>query len=164
MRKWLEGIAIIGLGVQGWVTYRAFFGPERLPGRIPIHFDTSGNPNGWGQPSSFLIVPMMTLGLYLALTILTQFPGALKYSMRVTDESWARLEHLTLEMIPWLKMELVWLFAWFQWFSIDAARSGKGVLPEFFPLGIAAVLGTAGWYLVGIFNVRRGDATGAGRP
>ena len=162
MRKLLEAIAIIGLGVQAWVTYRVFFGPERLPERIPIHFDHAGNPNGWGQPSSLLILPAVTLGVYLALTIVTQFPRAFKNPKRVTDENWERLEHLTLEMIPWLKMELVWLFAWFQWFSIDAARSGKGVFPELFPLGIAAVLGTAGWYLVGIFHIGRGNVAGRG--
>ena len=107
-----------------------------------------------------MILPAVTLGVYLALTIVTQFPRAFKNPKRVTDENWERLEHLTLEMIPWLKMELVWLFAWFQWFSIDAARSGKGVFPELFPLGIAAVLGTAGWYLVGIFHIGRGNVAG----
>ncbi len=155
MRKWLEGIAIIALGVQGWVTYRAFFGPELLPGRIPIHFDRAGNPNGWGQPSSFLILPVVTLGIYLLITIVSYLPKAFDVLVRVTDENREQLEHLTREMMPVLKTELVWLFAWFQWYSIDAARSGKGVLPEFFPFGIAAVLATAGWYLVGIFHVEQ---------
>jgi hypothetical protein len=155
VRKWLEGIAIIALGVQGWVTYRAFFGAGRLSGRIPTHFDHAGNPNGWGQPSSLLILPMVTLGIYLALTVVSKFPKGFKDPKRVTEENRSRLEQLTLEMVPWLKMELVWLFAWFQWYSIDAARSGNGVLPEFFPFGIAAVLATAGWYLVGIFHVER---------
>jgi hypothetical protein len=155
VRKWLEGIAIIALGVLAWVTYGVFFGAGRLAERIPIHFDHNGNPNGWGQPSGFLILPLVTLGVYLALTLVSQFPRGFKNPKRLTDENWARLEHLTLEMVPWLKTELVWLLAWFQWYSIDAARSGKGVLPEFFPFGIAAVLGTAGWYLVGIFHPGR---------
>jgi hypothetical protein len=160
VRKWLEGISIVALGVLAWVTYRAFFGQERLPARFPIHFDHAGNPDGWGQPSSLLVLPLVTLGVYFLMTIVSQFPRVFKNPLRATDENGSRIEHLTLEMIPWLKMELVWLLAWFQWFSIEAARSGKGVLPEFFPLGIAAVLGTAGWYLVGIFNVRRGAVAG----
>lgn len=162
MRKWLEGLAIISLGVQAWITYRALFGPERLPGRIPIHFDHAGNPNGWGQASSLLILPMVTLGLYLTITIVSQFPRVLQFLVRATDENGARIEYLSLEMIPWLKTEVFWLVAWFQWFSIDAARSGKGVLPEFFPLGIAAVLGTAAWFLVAIFHLERGTAEARG--
>lgn len=160
MQKWLEGLAIIGLGVLAWVTYLAFFGSERLPARIPIHFDHDGSPNGWGQPSSLLVLPLVTLALYLVITIVSQFPRTFHFPVRGTGENLARIEHLTLEMIPWLKTEMVWLVAWFQWFSIDAARSGKGVVPELFPLGVAAVLGTAAWYLVAIFHIERGKAVG----
>ena len=155
MRKQLEGIALIGLVVHAWVTFRAFFGAERLPERIPIHFDHAGTPNGWGQPSSLLILPIVTLGFYVVITIVSQFPGAFNYPVRVTAENGARLEKLAIEMIAWLKAELVWLFAGIQWFAIDAARSGKGVLPLFFPVGIAAVLGTVGWYLVAMLREGR---------
>jgi hypothetical protein len=105
---------------------------------------------------------MVTLGLYLTITIVSQFPRVLQFLVRATDENGARIEYLSLEMIPWLKTEVFWLVAWFQWFSIDAARSGKGVLPEFFPLGIAAVLGTAAWFLVAIFHLERGTAEARG--
>jgi uncharacterized membrane protein len=152
----LEGVALIGLGMEAWITYWAFFGPERLPERIPIHFDGAGNPNGWGHPRTFLILPLVTLGLYLVITLVAQFPAALNYPVRVTAENRARLERLALEMVTWLKVELVWLFVGIQWFTIDAARSGRGVLPWFFPVGIAVVFLTIGWYLVSMFRAGRG--------
>ncbi len=160
MRRWLEGVAVIGLGVLWWETSGAFFGADRLPARIPIHFDHSGSPNGWGGTSSLLILPLVTLGLYALITIISMFPKAFHFPVSGTGESWTRIEHLTHEMIPWLKTELVWLVVWFQWFSIDAARTGRGMLPELFPLGVVAVLGTAGWYLVAIFYVGRGNVGG----
>ena len=160
MRKQLEGIALIGLAVEGWLTYGAFAGPEKLGDRIPIHFDSAGNPNGWGQPHTLLILPLVTLGLYLVITIVAQFPGAFNYPVRVTVENGARLEELALGMITWLKTELVWLFAGMQWFSIAAARSGKGVLPWFFPIGIAVVFLTIGRYVVGMIRTARGAGTG----
>lgn len=156
MRKQLEGVALIGLAVESWLTYRAFVGPEKLPERIPVHFDSAGNPNGWGQPHTLLILPLVTLGLYLVITMVAQFPGAFNYPVRVTVENRARLEQLALEMIAWLKTELVWLFAGMQWFSISAARSGQGVLPWFFPMGIGVVFLTIGRYVMGMVKTGRG--------
>jgi len=155
VRKQLEGIALIALGVEAWITYGAFFGAERLPERIPTHFDLAGHPNGWGRPSALLILPMVTVGLYLVITIVSQFPAAFNYPVRVIAENRARLEELALAMVTWLKAELVWVFAGLQWFTINAAWSGKGVLPLFFPVGIAVVFGTVGWYLVAIFKAGR---------
>ena len=50
MRKTLEVVGLGMLAVLYWITYAALHGPERLPDRIPTHFDISGQPNAWGSP------------------------------------------------------------------------------------------------------------------
>ncbi len=57
----LNGLVLIGLFIYSLATY------HDLPGRIPIHFDGSGNPNGWTDTGwgSWLALPFTALGLTL---------------------------------------------------------------------------------------------------
>jgi hypothetical protein len=75
MRKWLEGIALLALGLDIAFTVLAVAGPAPLPGRIPIHFDLKGHPNAWGSTAMILLLPGVTIFIYLLLTVVTRFPG-----------------------------------------------------------------------------------------
>ncbi len=107
MRRTLEVVSLAGLAVLFWITWRAFYGPDPLPARIPTHFDIAGNPNGWGSPSSLLLLPAVALAIYLGMTVVSKFPSAFNYPVRVTPENRPRLQALTLQMIAWLKTEMI---------------------------------------------------------
>lgn len=156
MRRTLEAVSLAGLAVLFWVTYHALHGPDRLPARIPTHFDIAGNPNGWGSPSSLLLLPVVALALYLGMTVVSQFPSAFNYPMRVTAENRPRLEALTLRMIAWLKTEMICLFAWIQWAIVASARQGRmSISLAEIPLFILAVFATIGWHIVATFRAAR---------
>jgi len=70
MRKTIEALGLMVLGFLFWMTYTARYGPERLPDRIPTHFDISGQPNAWGPPSILWLLPVIGAGLYLLMTAL----------------------------------------------------------------------------------------------
>jgi uncharacterized membrane protein len=153
MRKSLEAISLAALALIAWITWQALYGPNPLPGRVPTHFDAAGNPNGWGPSSTLLFLPVMAVGLYLLISLVAQFPAVFKYPVRVTEENRARLQTLTLQMVAWLKVELVCLFAWIQWFIIQSVRQGHGSFPAaVVPLFLIAILGTAGWHIMAIFR------------
>ena len=148
MRKSLEAIGLIALAVLVWITYQALAGPERLPDRIPTHFDMAGNANGWGSPAMLLLLPVVAVGLYLAMTVISRFPMAFHYPVRVTPANLPRVQELTLDMVTWLKTELACLFAVLQWWMIQAARSGDGRLPALLVPGFLVVIfATVGWYM-----------------
>ena len=156
MRKTLEAISLGALAVLFWVTYHALHGPDPLPDRIPTHFDAAGNPNGWGSPSSLLLLPAVALAIYLSITLVSRFPSAFNYPVRVTPENHARLEALALGMVSWLKMEMVCLFTWIQWSILEDVRQGQGGLsPALLPVSIVAVFGTVGWHIVAMFRAAR---------
>jgi uncharacterized membrane protein len=156
MRKSLEAISLIALAVLFWITWQALNGPVPLPGRIPTHFDAAGNPNGWGPPSTLWLLPVVAAGLYLLISILAQFPRAFNYPVRLTVENQARLAALTLQMIAWLKVELVCLFAWIQWSIIESIRQGEGKLsPALVPVFLTAVFATLGWHIAAMFRAAR---------
>ena len=156
MRKQLEAISLAVLALMAWITWQAFHGPTPLPERVPTHFDAAGNANGWGSPSTLLLLPAVAAGLYLLISVVALFPAAFNYPVRVTVENRARLQSLTLQMIAWLKAELVCLFTWIQWLILKFVREGHGRLsPLAMGLFLAAVFGTLGWHMMAIFRAAR---------
>ncbi len=157
MRKSLEAISLGGLAFLFWITWRALYGPQPLPGKIPTHFDLAGEPNGWGSPSTLLLLPAVALAFYLLITLVSQFPSAFNYPVRVTAENRPRLQARALEMIAWLKTELVCLFTWIQGSTIEAAQRGHGGLPPaLLPVSLVTVFGTVAWHIVAMFRAGRG--------
>ncbi|MFZ0745496.1 MAG: DUF1648 domain-containing protein [Terracidiphilus sp.] len=153
MRKSLEAIGLVALAMLVWMTYQAFAGSEPLPDRIPTHFDMAGNPNGWGSPAMLILLPVLAVALYLVMTVVSRFPSAFNYSVRVTAENRIRLQELTLNMLAWIKTELACMFAVLQWWMIQAARNGQGRLPPLLTPGfIVLILATAGWHIVAVLR------------
>jgi uncharacterized membrane protein len=149
LRKTLEVIGLGTLAVLFWITYRALYGPDPLPDRVPTHFDLAGQPNGWGSPSGLLLLPVVAAALYLLLTVGSQFPASFKFPIRVTAGNRPRLEALSRQMLAWLKVDLVCLFTWIQRSILDGVRQGSfRLFPALMPLFLVVVLGTAVGYVV----------------
>jgi hypothetical protein len=159
MRKSLEAISLAVLAAMVGITWEAFTGPIPLQERIPTHFDALGNPNGWGPPAALWLLPAVAVGLYLLMTLVARFPSAFNYPVRVTAENRPRLEALALAMVAWIKIEMVFLFAGIQWFTIAVARRGHGSLPPaVLPVCLVVVLGTVGWFIAAMHRAgRRGS-------
>lgn len=156
MRKSLEALGIFVLLLLVWITWAALYGPNHLADRVPTHFDAAGNPNAWGSPTGMILLPILAAGLYLLLSVVARFPGAFNYPVRVTPENLQRLQSVTLDMIAWLKTELVCLFAVLQWAFVQAARTGNGsMFPKIVPLFIVAIFATVGWHFIAMFRAAR---------
>ena len=153
MRNLLGAVALAGLVTLAFLTYSALYGPNRLPDRVPTHFDSAGNPNGWGSPHAMIVMPVIAGAVYLLMTVVSRFPSAFNYPVRTTPEIVPRLQAVTLQMLAWLKAELMWLFAALQWAFIHSAHTGEGRLfPALLPVVLFVVLGTLGWHLVALFR------------
>jgi len=63
----LEIICIVGIGLIIYLIIITF--PE-LPERIPKHWDYKGKPDQWGGKSNFLTIPVITIMIYIMLTII----------------------------------------------------------------------------------------------
>jgi uncharacterized membrane protein len=148
MRKALEFVSLLGLAAIAGFTFNALVGPHGFGNRVPTHFDAGGRPNGWGSPWILLVLPISALVIYLLMTLVSRYPGAFNYPVRVTPANHARLQSLALEMIAWLKAEIVWLFAIIQIATVRAARTGHiGLSPRFMPLALGVVFATIIGYI-----------------
>ncbi len=154
MRKTMEVVGLGMLGVLYWITYTAMNGPERLPDRIPTHFDISGQPNAWGSPTLLWLLPIVGTGVYLLITVLASIRfRSYNLPVRVTENNLPFIQDQTSEMITWIKVEMLCLFGYIQWGMIQAARShGFRLSPVFIPVFLAVVFGTVGWYLTSMIR------------
>ncbi len=156
MRKILEVISLAGLAVMAWITYEATNGAEPLPARVPVHFDAAGNANGWGPPSTLVLLPVVAAGIYLLITVISLLPTGIKSAVNLTAESRERIQALTHQMLAWFKVELVWLFLLIQWFILAGIRDGSNKIPAIAPpVFIVVFFGTVGWHIVAVFRAMR---------
>jgi len=159
MRKVLEIVSLAALAVLVFVTLRAFFGPARLPDRIPIHFNAAGQADGWGSPAMLLVFPAIAVVIYLLMSLVSRFPAAFNFPVRVTALNRQRLEDLALGMIAWLKTEIVIFFAWIESDAIGAARHpGQHLSAQLMPALLTAVFTTCIVYIAAMFKAGRSAA------
>ena len=154
MRKTLELVGLGMLAVLYWITWAALNGPDRLPNRVPTHFDGAGNPNAWGSPSTLWLLPVIASGVYLLITAIAAVPVTrVNLPVRVTTANLPFIQEKTRNMIGWIKVEMIGLFLYVQWTIIQAARDSQFRLsPLMIPVLLVCVFGTVGVYLVIVIN------------
>lgn len=149
MRRIAEVAALSTLAVLYWITYAALNGADRLPLRVPTHFDISGKPNAWGSPEILWLLPLIGTGLYLLMTALASIRfRSYNLPLRVTEANLPFIYSKTGEMVAWIKFEVLSMFLYIQSGITRGARSGEFHLsPAIVPAFITVVLVTVGWYL-----------------
>lgn len=58
-----------------------------LPDTIPIHYDGTGQADGFGDKSKLLNLPFIATLLYIVITILNQFPHIFNYATPITSDN-----------------------------------------------------------------------------
>ena len=159
MRKILEAISVLLIGLQFWMTEATLHGANRLPDKIPIHFGLNGQPDGWGSPSSLIVLPIIALTLYLVLTLtaalVPRYPELVNFPFAVSEEDRPKLVEMTMDMVAWLKVELMCLFFGIQYVILDCARKQYGRLSPAYGLVVVAVIfGTIDWFSIAMYRAR----------
>ena len=161
VRKALVVVAWLALGGLWAYTAAAIYGPGRLPARFATHFDAAGQVNGWGEPKMLWLMPLIATGAVALMTVVSRFPQAFNYPMRITRAMRPQLERISLNMIAWLEAELVCLFLAVQGVIIRSAREGQNRLsPWLLPCVLLVVFATIGWHFAALLRVGRTGARG----
>ena len=160
MRKTIEVPALLVLGYLFWITYWALNGPDRLPDRVPTHFDISGHPNAWGSPGILWILPVVGLGLYLLMTAIASIQfRTFNLPVRVTELNLPFIQQKTREMVALIKTEILCLFVYIQSGIIHGSRIGAfRVSPVIVPVFMAGIFTTLAIYMVVIIRGARARA------
>jgi len=136
----LIGIIInIGVIIMFW---------PKLPLTVPSHFGLSGKPDSWNGKWFVLISPIISLALYLFITVISRYPHIFNYPWNITEENAGVQYKLARTAIICLKTELVWIFTYIDWTIIQVAMNrARGLGNEFLLLVVLVVFGTLGFYI-----------------
>jgi hypothetical protein len=155
MRKLLTAISLIAILILCWLTYQALYGPDPITGTIATHFDIQGRPNGYGTSKTLLLLPGLGILNFILMSVISRFPRAFNYPVRITEENRQRLQSIAQDMLAWIMAETIVLFAFLQFAMIHSARTGSfGISPLPIFLTIAAAIATTAWYLAAMRRVR----------
>ena len=144
-RGWLsrvpEYLAALGVLTLVPITYQGW---QVLPARIPTHFNAAGLPDGWGPKWTLYLLAGAAVAMYLGISAVQRFfPHRLNSVVRITVENRARQQRLALGLVRWLKAEVVALFAFLLWSTVQV---GAGEAERLSPAAawslVAALLGT----------------------
>jgi uncharacterized membrane protein len=136
----LAGIVfVISILLKNW---------NSLPDIIPRHFGFDGQPDAYGGKSFILLLPLVGIAVYIALTILDRFPHTFSYIWKITPENAYRQYQLAGTMLAAMKAEVIWIFNYIVWILIKGSRgTPQGLGPLFLPIMLAVVFGPICIYL-----------------
>lgn len=116
----LDLVAIVGIVASFAIVISNW---ETLPERIPSHFDLVGNVNRFDSKNILWIFSLSSTFSFFLLKIISRRPHTFNYPIAITPENAAVQYRLALNMMYWLRAEMIWLFTLIQWQIILAAKS-----------------------------------------
>lgn len=145
--RWaLEVMALLALALGIVAVVRAW---PALPETVPTHFGLSGEPDGWGGRRTLLMLPAVSLVVYLVLSAVQLLPARwYSYPVALTDDNRARQHRLANGLILGLKAASMGLFAHLTLAVLRTALGRADGLGPWFLVGwLAVILGLIGVYL-----------------
>lgn len=126
-----------------------------LPEKIPTHFDAKGAVDGWGPKSALFPLPIVALGVYVLLSVVSRFPHTFNYPIAITDENAERQYRIAVTTMRWLKMEIVWMFAYLNKQTIQVSLGkAKGLDPASTFVFLGAICATVVVLVVRAYRAR----------
>ncbi len=116
-----------------------------LPSSIPVHYGFSGQPDAWGGKTELLMLPVVSIVLYVGLTWLARYPHKLSYPWTITESNAERFYRRAKSSVGAVQCLLVWLFTAILWQTIRIAMGQTSGLGRAF---IVAILGITGVTIV----------------
>ncbi len=133
----LTGLALFIILIAGYWS--------KLPDTIPIHFNLSGEADGWGSKATILVLPVIALFIYVTMTLAIQSSKNINYPVRITPENAERQYRLARHLIAVMKAAVVWGLLGLTWLILRTALSEGAELgswPAFVLVGsVFAIIG-----------------------
>lgn len=122
---------------------------SKLPNKIPTHYDALGSPDAQGQKDSIFILPVISLILYIVLSLLIRIPHVYNYIVEITKENVEYQYRNSRRLLICLKTELVCIFMYILWKTIliSLGRS-QGLGAIFTPVSLIIIFGTLLYFII----------------
>jgi len=116
----------------------SIFAYVQLPEIIPIHFNASGKPDGYGSKMTLFLLPLISSALYLGLTSINRYPHIFNYTVKITEANAAQQYKLATRVLRFTKLAVVLIFSAIVFSTFQSGRGkSDGLGSWFFPMIIA---------------------------
>jgi hypothetical protein len=78
---------------------------------VPMHYDFTGNIDRMGDKSELFFLFGILILIYAGMTFAQRYPHSFNYLTEITDNNAERQYTLSIKMIRWLKLMMVFLFS-----------------------------------------------------
>ena len=128
---WLLIIAVWALTIINY---------SKLPSVIPIHYNLTGQADGFGGKGTIITLPIIATILFVGMTVLNRFPHIFNYPTTITKDNALRQYTNATRMIRVLKLIIVIIFGLIAYQTIQNATGQANGLGEWFlPLILALI-------------------------
>jgi uncharacterized membrane protein len=83
----------------------------KLPTTIPIHFNSSGQADNYGNKLTLLILPILATVIYFGLTQLNKYPHIFNYMTKITEDNAQKQYTIATRMLRFLKLSILVIFS-----------------------------------------------------
>lgn len=137
--KVIEALCWFGLAFIWVWAILAYF---TLPEIVPVHFNPSGQADGYGSKVSMLFLPVIPTVLAIGLTILNRYPHTFNYLEEITHANAERNYRMGTRVLRWSKLFLVIVFGSVVLLVTNSANQNLAAegITRFVNLTIAGVL------------------------
>lgn len=133
---------VSGVGLLFIILVPIYYEPI-LPDSIPQHFGASGKADAWGGKGNLLVLPIVGIAMYALLTVISRYPQVWNLPFALTEENAERQYRYCRMLLSVLKAEIVWLFAYIGWRTIQTALGeADGLGQMFLPVFLIIMTGT----------------------
>lgn len=152
LQRMLEIAAILGLIFLFFLVIGYW---SKLPDSIPSHYNAAGEPDGWSGKGTLLLLPFISLAMYIGLTFLIRFPHLYNFPWKITEENRERQFYLAQMLIIGLKTEIIWLFGYIEWQTVQTGLGrSEGLGSSFLFIFLGLIFGTVSLYFVKAFKAK----------
>ncbi len=111
-----------------------------LPKTIPIHFNSAGVADGFGNKSTILTLPIILVFLTILMSLVSKFPHHFNYPNKITPENALRQYKLATNLIRYLRLAIVFIYSQITVSTIWIANGKKtGLGVWFLPLSVGII-------------------------
>ena len=125
-------LEVVAAAALLWAFYPLFFYNNIDSNAVfPTHYNIAGEVDGWGDRSSLLIMPLITLVLYIGFSILQKYPKIYNYPCKVTEQNANYLYRMGVQLMRHVKVYITILFAYSSndMYSGAISESNRPMLP-----------------------------------
>jgi len=111
-----------------------------LPENIPIHYNVSGEVDGYSKKTSIFLLPIIGTFMFIILTLLNANPETFKYDVKITAENAQKQYANATQRMRLMKVIVIFLFLLIDYQTIQIAKgNSEGLGIWFLPLTMGLI-------------------------